>query len=97
MLVEGVKVNTWKIAGFLTGLLLLPLVAGLVVKARVESITARLSPVFERVSTVSLQAIPALIMAINFEGVLRIFRASVILFALPSALAGWLLGRRDAA
>ena len=100
-LVEGAQVNPWKIARFLIFLLLLPLVAGLVVKARLESAAARLRPVLERVSTVSLLMMLALILAINFKGVLRIFGTgailAAILFAVLSALAGWLFGGRNAA
>jgi BASS family bile acid:Na+ symporter len=100
-LIEGAQVNPWKIARFLTLLLLLPLVAGLVVKARMEVIATRLCPILERVSTVSLLMMLALILAINFKGVLRIFGTgailAAILFAVLSALAGWLFGGRDAA
>jgi BASS family bile acid:Na+ symporter len=100
-LVEGAQVNPWNIARFLTFLLLLPLVAGLVVKARLESVAARLRPVLERVSTVSLLMMLALILAINFKGVLRIFGTgailAAILFAALSALAGWFLGGKNAA
>jgi BASS family bile acid:Na+ symporter len=100
-LVEGVQINPWKIARFLILLLLLPLVTGLVVKARLDPVAVRLHPVLERVSTVSLLTLLVLIMAINFKGVLRIFGTgailAAILFAVLSALAGWLFGGRDAA
>jgi BASS family bile acid:Na+ symporter len=100
-LVEGVQVNPWKIARFLTLLLLLPLVAGLIVKARWESIASRLRPVLERVSAVSFLAMLVLILAINFKAVLRIFGTgailAAILFAVLAALAGRLLGGREAA
>jgi BASS family bile acid:Na+ symporter len=100
-LVEGVQVNPWEIARFLTLLLLLPLIAGLVVKARLKSVAARLRPVLERVSTVALLTMLVLIIAINFKGVLRIFGTgailAAILFAFLSAFAGWLLGGRDVA
>lgn len=100
-LVEGAQVNPWKIARFLTLPLLLPLVTGLVVKARLDLIAVRLRPVLERVSTVSLLVMLALILAINFKGVLRIFGTgailAAILFAALSALAGWFLGGKDAA
>jgi bile acid:Na+ symporter, BASS family len=100
-LVEGAQVNPWKIARFLTLLLLLPLVAGLIVKARLDPVAMRLRPILERVSTISLLTMLVLIMAINFKGVLRIFGTgailAAILFAGLSALAGRLLGGRDAA
>jgi BASS family bile acid:Na+ symporter len=100
-LVEGAQVNPWKIARFLTLLLLLPLVVGLIVKARLDPVAMRLRPILERVSTISLLTMLVLIMAVNFKGVLRIFGTgailAAILFAGLSALAGWLLGGRDAA
>ena len=41
LLIKGVQVNPWKIARFLTLLMLIPLVAGLIVRARAASIGAR--------------------------------------------------------
>jgi BASS family bile acid:Na+ symporter len=100
-LVKGVQVNPWKIAQFLGLLLLLPLIAGLIVKARSASIAARLRPVIERVSTVALLVMLVLIIALNFQGVLRIFGtgaiAAAMLFAVLSALTGWVLGGKDTA
>ena len=101
LLVKGVQVNPWKIARFLVLLLLLPLIVGLIVKARAASIAARLRPVLERVSTIALLVMIVLIIALNFQAVLRIFGtgaiAAALLFAVLSALAGWLLGGRDPA
>ena len=100
-LVQGVQVNPWKIAQFLVLLLLLPLIVGLIVKARAASIAAQLQPVLEWVSSIALVVMMVLIIALNFQGVLRIFGtgaiAAAILFAVLSALAGWLLGGRDPA
>jgi BASS family bile acid:Na+ symporter len=100
-LVKGAQVNPWEIARFLSLLLLLPLVAGLIIKARRESLAARLRPVLERISTVALLTMLILIIALNFKGVLRIFGTGAILagilFAVLTALAGWLLGGKDAA
>ena len=101
LLVKGVQVNPWKIAKFLTLLLLLPLIVGLIVKARAASIAVRVRPFLERVSTVALLAMIVLLIALNFQAVLRIFGTGAIgaalLFAVLSALAGWLLGGRDPA
>src|SRR5436190_7167975 len=101
LLVRGVQVNPWKIAQFLTLLMLLPLIGGLIVRARAASIAARLRPVLERVSTVALVALLVLIVAIHFQGVLRIFGTgailAAILFTILAALAGWLLGGKDVA
>jgi BASS family bile acid:Na+ symporter len=101
LLLKGVQVNPWKIAQFLILLLLLPLIAGLVVKARAASLGARWRPVLGRVSSVALLVMFILIIALNFQAVLRIFGtgaiAAAILFAVLSALAGWVLGGRDPA
>ena len=101
LLIKGVEVNPWKIARFLTLLMLIPLVAGLVVRARAASIGARLQPVFEGLSTSVLLLVLVLIMATHFQGVLRIFGTGAIfgalLFAIFSAVAGWLVGGADLA
>jgi BASS family bile acid:Na+ symporter len=99
LLVQGVQVNPWKIAQFLIVLLLLPLIVGLIVNARAASIAVRLRPFLERVSTVALLGMIVLLIALNFQAVLRIFGtgaiAAALLFAVLSAMAGWLLGGRD--
>jgi BASS family bile acid:Na+ symporter len=101
VLVKGVQVHPWKIAQFLVLLLLLPLTGGLVLKARAPSIALRLGPVFGHVSTIALLVMLILIIALNFRAVMRIFGTGAIaaapLFAVLSALAGWLVGGRDAA
>jgi BASS family bile acid:Na+ symporter len=56
LLVKGVQVHPWKIAQFLVLLLLLPLIGGLIVKARAPSIALRLGPVFGHVSTIALRS-----------------------------------------
>ena len=101
LLIKGVQVNPWKIARFLTLLMLIPLVAGLIVRARAASIGARAQPVFEGLSTGILLLVLVLVMATHFQGVLRIFGTGAIfaalLFAIFSAVAGWLVGGADLA
>jgi BASS family bile acid:Na+ symporter len=101
LLVKGVQVNPWKIAQFLIVLLLLPLIVGLSVKARAASLAARLRPLLERVSSIALLVMLVLIIALNFQAVLRVFGtgaiAAALLFAALSTLVGWLLGGRDPA
>ena len=101
LLVKGVQVNAWRIAQFLVLLLLLPLIVGLIVKARAPSIAARVRPLLERISSVALLVMIVLLIALNFHSVLRIFGtgaiAAALLFAVLSALSGWLLGGRDQA
>src|ERR1044071_5919785 len=99
LLIEGVQVDAWKIARFLALVMLLPLIGGLVVNARAAPIAARLHQVFERISTIAMVAVLVLIIATHFQGVLRIFGTGAILaamlFALLSAVVGWLLGGKD--
>ncbi|MES2919997.1 MAG: bile acid:sodium symporter [Verrucomicrobiota bacterium] len=101
LLVTGVRVNTWEIARFLLQLMLAPLAAGLVVKAFAESAAAQLRPVLERVSNLALLVLVVLIVAVHFQGVLRIFGSGAILaamlFTVLSSLTGWLLGGSNAA
>ena len=100
LLIKGVQVNPWKIARFLSLLMLVPLVAGLIVRARAASIGARARPVFEGLSTGILLLVLVLVMATHFQGVLRIFGTGAIfslLFAIFSAAAGWLVGGADLA
>ncbi len=78
LLIKGVQVNPWKIARFLTLLMLIPLTAGLIVKARAESIGARVRPVFETLSTGILLLVLILVMATHFQGVLRVFGTGAI-------------------
>lgn len=96
-LIQGVRVNPWEIARFL--IVLLPLAAGLAFKARRGAAAARLQPILERVSTLALLLMLALIVTLHFQGVLRIFGTGAILgavlFALLSSLAGWLLAGKD--
>jgi len=101
LLIKGVQVNPWKIARFLTLLMLIPLIAGLIVRACAASLSARARPVFEGLSTGILLLVLVLVMATHFQGVLRIFGTGAIfaalLFAIFSAVAGWLVGGPDLA
>ena len=101
LLVTGTQVNPGKIVRLLVLLILLPLIVGLIIKARAASFAARLAPVLGRVSGVTLLATIILIIALHLPSLLRIFGTGAIyaglLFSVLSALTGWLLGGRDAA
>lgn len=100
LLIEGVEVDPLKIAGFLVVLLLLPLVAGLVFKARKPDLAARLRPVFEPISSLALLLMLLLILGIHFQDFLKLIGtraiAAALLFSLLTALTGWILGGRKA-
>ena len=101
LLIKGVQVNPWKIARFLILLMLVPLVVGLIVRAGAKSFGARARPIFEGLSTGVLLLVLVLIVTVHFQGVLRIFGTGAIfaalLFAIFSAVAGWLVGGTDLA
>jgi BASS family bile acid:Na+ symporter len=96
LLLPGVSVDPWKIARSLVLLMLLPLAAGLVLKARYEELAARVKPVLDRISNVSLILLILLITAANVDKVLQVFGTRGILAGLLFIAIGfgigWLLG-----
>jgi BASS family bile acid:Na+ symporter len=101
LLVTGTQVNPGKIVRLLILLILLPLIVGLIINARAASFAARLAPLLGWVSGVALLATIILIISLHLPSLLRVFGTGAIyaglLFSALSALAGWLLGGRDAA
>lgn len=95
-LLPGVSVNSVKIAQSLLVTMILPLCAGLLVKARRESLAARLRPLLSRLSNVSLLVVLILIPSMNWQRLLEIVSTR----AIPAAVllivicfgAGFLLG-----
>jgi BASS family bile acid:Na+ symporter len=96
LLVEGVSVNPAKIARSLIVLMLLPLIAGLAVKARYAVIAARATPLLNKLSTVSLALLIVLLLSTNIGNILDLFGTrgilASILFLLAAFGTGWLLG-----
>src|SRR6516164_6637283 len=95
-LLPGVAVNSGKIAGRLFLLTLLPLAAGLVLKAQYGKAAARVKPVLDWVSNVSLVPTVLLLAAANIDKILHVFGtrgifAGLLLIALGFGI-GWLLG-----
>ncbi len=101
LLVTGTQVNPGKIVRLLVLLILLPLIVGLIIKARAPSLAKRLAPVLERVSGIALLATVVLIISLNLQSLLSVFGTGAIyagiLFSVLTALAGWLLGGSDPA
>jgi BASS family bile acid:Na+ symporter len=99
LLVPGVAVDPSKIARPLVLLMLLPLAAGLALKARYEDLTARVKQVLDWISNVSLGVLIVLVIALNIDEVLEIFgtRGIVagVLFVGLGFGTGWLLGGPD--
>ncbi len=92
----GVDVGIWQIARPLLVLMVLPLIAGLVCKARFASFTAHARPWLSRVSNVSLVTVTCLVVSLHLPSVLKVLGtgaiAAVILFTALSGLTGHLLG-----
>jgi bile acid:Na+ symporter, BASS family len=96
LLIPGVSVDPRSIAGSLVVSMLLPLGAGLLLKALFESLAAWLKPVIDRVSNISLVLLIVFITAANIDKVLQIFGTrgilAGILFITLGFGIGWLLG-----
>jgi BASS family bile acid:Na+ symporter len=96
LLLPGVAVDPAKIAQSLVLLMLLPLGVGLALKSRFEDLAARVKPVLDRISNISLILLVLLITAANIDKVLEVFGtrgilAGLLLIALGFAI-GWLFG-----
>jgi len=96
LLLPGVAVNSAKIAGRLFLLTLLPLAAGLFLRARREEIATQVKPVLDWVSNVSLVPMVLLLAVANIDKILHVFGtrgilAGFLLIALGFSI-GWLLG-----
>jgi BASS family bile acid:Na+ symporter len=95
-LIPGVTVDPWKIAKPLLVLMLLPLVLGLILKARYGSVAKRVKPLLERVSNISLVLFGVLFTVLNFDKLVTVFGTHGILAALvftPLSFGiGWILG-----
>ena len=96
LLLSGVSVDSAKIARSLFLLMLLPLAAALVVKARFPAAAARTRPILDRISNLSLIFFTLLLIGVNLNNVLAVFGTRAILagmlFIIISFGIGWLLG-----
>jgi BASS family bile acid:Na+ symporter len=92
LLLEGVSVDAAKIARSLLLLMLLPLGIGLAAKARWEAAAARIKPVLDRVSSVSLVLLIALLTVTNFDKMLSVFGTRGILAGVLFLLFGFAVG-----
>ena len=96
LLLPEVTVNPTQIAQSLVILMLLPLGAGLFVKARLARLAAQVKPYLDWLSTVSLVLLIVLISIVNFDKVVQVFGTRGILagllFIAFGCLVGWLFG-----
>jgi BASS family bile acid:Na+ symporter len=100
LFIAGVSVDPWSIARSLVLLMLMPLAAGLLLKAFFEDLAARIKPVVDRISNISLILLVLFITAANIDKVLQVFGTrgilAGVLFVGLSFGMGWLLGGPDA-
>ena len=95
-LLPGVTVSSEKIAGWLFLLTLLPLAAGFALRAWHEEVAARVKPVLDWVTNVSLVPMVLLLGVANVDKIIHIFGtrgilAGFLLIALGFGI-GWMLG-----
>ena len=93
LLLEGVSVDPMKIARPLVLFMLLPLAAGLAVKARYEAAAVRVKPVLDLVSNLSLVLLMVLIWVLNFDKILQLFGSRGILAGILFTVFGYGIGR----
>ncbi len=96
LLLEGITVDPGRIARSLVLLMLLPLAAGLALKAHRDGMAARAKPTLDWISNISLVLLVLLISAANIDKVLDVFGtrgilAGLLFVALGFAI-GWVLG-----
>jgi BASS family bile acid:Na+ symporter len=96
LLLPGVTVNSGKIAGWLCLLTLLPLAAGLALRARYEEVAARVKLVLDWVSNATLVPMVLLLAVANIDKILHVsgtrgILAGLLLIALGFGV-GWMLG-----
>lgn len=98
--VAGTAVNPAQIAASLVVLMLIPLAAGLLLRARGPGLAERIRPMVGKVSTVSMILVILFTNAAHFNSVLSVFGTfgilAAIVYTVICAVIGWLLGGRAA-
>jgi BASS family bile acid:Na+ symporter len=96
LLIPGLSANPWPLLRPLLFTMLLPLAAGIIVRSKSEQWSAKLRPVFARVSNVSMILAVLLLIGLNFSAMLGTFGsgavAVAVVFVALSVLVGWSLG-----
>lgn len=96
LLLAGVAVDPVKIARSLILLMLTPLALGLVVRARLEHVAARLSPLVAAVSSISMILVVTLTTLGHLKSVLSVLGTlgilAAVVFTAVCIAIGWLLG-----
>jgi BASS family bile acid:Na+ symporter len=93
LLLEGVAVDPIKIARSLVFLMLIPLAVGLGGKAVSDAGAARLKPLLDLISNVSLILLMVLIWVLNFDKILQMFGTRGILAGILFTVFGYGIGQ----
>lgn len=96
LMLEGVSVDPLKIGRSLVFLMMLPLAIGLLVKARLSGLAAKMQPSLSRLSILSLALLIVLLLITNAQNVLSLYGTrgvlASILFIAAGSGTGWVLG-----
>lgn len=100
LMLKEVEVDAVRIATSLVIMMLLPLVAGLIVRARWTRLAGRMQPWLLKLSNLALVLLTLLLVALNFRNILSMISlegVGIILFLVGSLAAGLLLGGKPLA
>jgi bile acid:Na+ symporter, BASS family len=99
LLLSGVSVDPLKIARSLVVLMLLPLGAGLIAKARYDAVASRMAPLLNKLSSISLVLMIVLMLISNIRNIIDLFGSrgvlASVIFLFAGLGIGWLLGGAD--
>jgi predicted Na+-dependent transporter len=100
LLLQGVTVNPWEIARSLILLMLIPLAAGLFIRARHKEIAVRLQPPMAQTSTFAIALLLVSGLLANLRAILGVIGAggiiAALLFLAVAFVIGYFLGGKDA-
>ena len=98
-LLQGVEVNPWEIAQSLVVMMLIPLAAGLFIKARYESTAASLYPHMSQASSLAIVLLIVSALVLNFSNIIGVIGTgaiiAILLFLVGSFVIGFFLGGKD--
>jgi bile acid:Na+ symporter, BASS family len=96
LMIPGLRTNAWSIARPLVLLIVLPLVAGMLMKGWASSFAARAAPVLAKIGNVALLLLFILLIALNVRALFGVIGSGAILALLLYIAglfaAGWLCG-----
>ena len=92
LLPVNVEVDSWEIAKSLIFLMLLPLVAGLLVRARYQELGTKIQPVATQASTIAVAFLMVTLLVVNFEEIIDTVGTGGILAALIVLVGAFAVG-----